>query len=459
MPPELAAAVRDAAEGRAKAVYLIAGEPFETAAAAHALIDALVPVARRSFNLETYDGRTTAITTVIDSLRTPGFFAGTKLIWVRETTLFLSGEKRADVTSALLAAWGDGRERDAAEALVTLAALAGWSQEQFASVDWRGLAKTRLREVFGDDLDAEQVTQLEAIQGVCRARDLTVAAYRDDSGTLLEFLDGGMPPQTVLVLTASAVDARKRLFKRVREIGVCLTFEAARERSGALARQTVDDVVRRVAGAFGKRVEPAAHELIVRRAGAEMGLLSMELEKLCLYVGERPIIAEADVRAAFRDMAGAWIFDFTGAFASRQLGKALPLLQELIEQGEPPLRVLAMIAREVRMLLLARECLDDALRGKWRPDVPFNVFQSRILPLVDTATREAFGKAHPFVLYRRFQDAGRTTARVLRDALLQLSDLDLRFKTSRGDPGLLLEAFVIDWCRRRSGATAGRAVE
>ena len=454
--PEVAALVREAAAGTPKAVYLFAGEPFETNAAAHALIDVLIPVARRSFNLETYDGRTTAISTVIDSLRMPGFFAGTKLVWVRETTLFLSGEKRPEITKSLLSTWADGREREAAEKLVTLVALAGWSQEQFAEVRWSTLGKTRLREVFGDDLDPEQLAQIDAVHTVCLARELGVTAYRDDSGALVEFLDGGMPPHAVLLLTATAVDARKRLFKRLREIGACLMLGAARERSGALTRESIDEVVRHTIREFGKRVAPEAHELIVRRAGTEAALLTGELEKLCLYVGERQIIVEDDVRLVFRDMAESWIFDFTGALATRQLARALPLLRGLVAQGEPPLRLLAMIAREMRMLLLARESLDGPLRGKWRPDVSFNVFQSRVLPHLDAATTDAFGKAHPFVLYRRFQDAARMDSRGLRQALVQLSDLDQRFKSSRGDPALLLEVFVIDWCRGtlRRGAAA-----
>jgi DNA polymerase-3 subunit delta len=452
---DVAALVRAAAAGTPKSVYLLAGEPFETSAVAHTLIDTLVPTARRSFNLETYDGRTTPISTVIDSLRMPGFFAGTKVVWVRETTLFLSGEKRPEMTKSLLAAWSDGREREAAEKLVTLAALAGWSQEQFAEVRWSTLGKTRQREVFGDDLDAEQLAQLDAVHAACLARELGVTAYRDDSGALSEFLDGGMPPQVVLVLTATTVDARKRLFKRLREIGACVTLGAAKERSGALTRESIDEVVRHAVSEFGKRLAPAAHELIVRRAGTELALLTGELEKLCLYVGACPTISEDDVRLVFRDMAESWIFDFTGALSTRQLARALPLLRGLLAQGEPPLRLLAMIAREVRLLLVARECVANTLRGKWRADIAFNVFQSRILPQLDPETIEAFGKSHPFVLYRRFQDAARMDSRSLRRALVQLSDLDLRFKSSRGDPALLLEVFVIDWCRgapRRSAA-------
>jgi DNA polymerase III delta subunit len=455
--PDLASLIRGAQSGQYKPVYLFIGEPFETRAVAQVLLDALVPESRRAFNLEMYDGRTTPIATILDTVRTPGFCAGVKVVWVRESPLFLSGEKRGDLTAALLTTWSAGRERDAAEKLLTLVALAGWSQEQFRDTRWSSTAKTRVREVFGEDLDAEQLAALDAVQAVCVARDLTVSAYRDDSGALLEFLDAGMPPHAALLFTASAVDARKRVVKRLREIGAVVDCGASRERSGALSRDTVDDVVRHVVAQFGKRLAAGASELIVRRAGTETALLTMELEKLCLYVGDHASITEDDVRLVFRDMAESWIFDFTSALATRQLARALPVLRGLIEQGEPPLRLLGMMAREVRLLLTARECLDDALRGKWRSDVQFNVFQSRVLPLVDADTLEAFGKAHPFVLYRRFQDAARLSAAALRTALCTLAELDARLKSSRGDPALLLEAFVIEWCRRAGALPEGRA--
>ncbi len=453
-PSELAALVRAAQSGKHQPVYLFIGEPFETRTAVQQLLDVLVPESRRAFNLETYDGRTTPIATILDSLRMRGFFTGVKVVWVREPTLFLSGEKRGDLTAALLAAWSEGRQLDAAEKLLTLVALAGWSQEQFSSVRWSGATKTRVREVFGDDLDAEQLAVLDAAQAACVARDLTVSAYRDDSSALLEFLDAGLPPDSALVFSAAAVDARKRVVKRLREIGAVVDCGVSRERSGALSRDTVDDLIRRIVAQFDKRLAPGAHELIARRAGPETALLAMELEKLCLYVGDRASITEEDVRVMVRDMAESWIFDFTSALAARQLVRGLPLLRGLFEQGEPPLRVLAMIAREVRLLLIARECLDGALRGHWRPDVQFNAFQSQVLPRVDAATLEAFGKAHPFVLFRRFQDAARLRTAALRTALRTLADLDARLKSSRGDPALLLEAFVIEWCGR--GATPER---
>lgn len=444
---EVSALVRAAAAGKHRPVYLLTGEPYETRAAAHALIEALVAEAQRAFNVEIYEGRTTPLSTVLDSVRTPGFLPGTKVIWVRESTLFLSGEKRSEIAAAMFAAWTDGREAEAAEKLLTLVGMAGWSQEQFLAARWPALPKTRVRETVGLDPQADQLAALEGIHRACVVRNLRVSGYQDDSGAVLEFLEGGMPPRTVMLFTASAVDARKRLFKRVSEIGAVLNLATARERSGALARASVDDVVAHAMRAHGKELADDAHQLVVRRAGSDPAMLSMELEKLCLYVGARRTITADDVRAAFRDMAESWIFDFTAALTSRQLERALPLLRGLLEQGEPPLRLLAMIAREVRMLLLARESLDADLRGAWTRDLQFNAFQSRVLPRIDAATRQAFGNSHPFVLYRRFQDAARIDVRALRTALVQLSGLDLRLKSSRGDPALLLEAFVLGWCR------------
>jgi DNA polymerase-3 subunit delta len=450
--PPLAAVLAAAAAGRIKPAYLLIGEPFETRAAAEALLDALVPAAHRAFNLETYDGRTTPMATVIDSARMPGFFPGRKVIWLRESTAFLSGEKRPEMTKALLAAWGEGRETEAAEKLLTLVAMAGWSQAEFRETQWVNLSKARLREVFGEAFDGESLRVLAAVQAACLARDLSVGAYRDDSTAMVELLDAGMPPHAVLVFTTATVDARKRLVKRLREVGTVVELTVSRERSGALSRDTVDAVVQHTVREFGKCLAADAQALISQRAGADLALLAGEMEKLCLYAGDQPTITVADVRAVFPDMAESWIFDFTAALAARQLARALPLLRGLAEQGEPALRVLALIAREVRMLLLARECLDGPLQGKWRGGMPFNAFQSRLLPLVDDDSKAAFGTVHPFALYRRFQDAERVDARVLREALVRLSELDIRLKSSRSDPFMLLEAFVIDWCARRARA-------
>ena len=428
-------------------VYLLLGESVTTGTAAHALIDVLVPAASRDFNLELYDGRTTAITQVLDSLRMRGLFPGTKVVWVRETPVFVSAEKKSDLTAAMLEAIEDERRDEAAGRLLTLLAMAGWTHEQFQTEPLDRLPASTVKDCFGGELEPGQLSALAALQSYCRERDLTISAYHDESEVLLQFLERGMPPQTVLVFSTPAADARKRVFKKLQALGAVVDLRVERERSGALSREGVAESCRTIAAGFALRIEPAALEVIVARAGADPAALAMEMEKLCLYVGDAKMITAADVRSAFRDMAESWIFDFTSALAAGQAATAIPLLRDLLAQGDHPLRLLAMIAREVRLLLSARDCLDGPLAGKWRSGVSYATFQSRLQPALGELGEAAFGKMHPFRIYKYLGDAARLSAARLRRALIDLADLDNKFKTSRGDPAILLETFVLDLCR------------
>jgi DNA polymerase-3 subunit delta len=173
----------------------------------------------------------------------------------------------------------------------------------------------------------------------------------------------------------------------------------------------------------------------------------MEMEKLCLYVGDAKVITEADVRASFRDMAESWIFDFTGALAAGRAASAVPLLRDLLAQGDHPLRLLAMIAREVRSLLAARDCLDGPLAGQWRSNVSYAAFQSQLQPLLGELGAEAFGNMHPFRIFRYLGDAAKIPRTRLECALIDIAELDKKFKSSRGNPAILLETFVRDLCQ------------
>lgn len=426
-------------------VYLLVGEPFQTEGIARQLIDVLVPADRRSFNLENYDGRA-ALGPILDSLRTPGFFRSAKVVWVRESTLFLSSEKRADVTTALLTAWSEERQAEAAEKLLTLAAMAGWKSAQLEAADFNSAPATELSDLLGQTVNAEERAILAAVRAYCQERNLSVTDFRDDSGLLQDFLEQGHGGDAVLIFTAATIDRRKRIVTLIRDRGTIMEAALPRERSGALSEASVDQLITNVLERSGKRLVPAARQLLLRRAGADPAAVARELEKLCLYVGDANTIREEDVRISFRDMGESWIFDFTRALSQRQPAAAVGLLRDLFAQGEHPLRLLALIARELRMLLLARDCLAD-LKGQWKPGMQYNAFKDRLLPTLTDEQREGFGNMHPFALYQSLLNASRMRTGTLQRAVLGLHELDLKLKQSRGEPHILLERFVLDLCR------------
>lgn len=441
-PAELLAAARK----QPAAVYLVIGEPFQTELVARSLVEVLVPADRRSFHVEKYDGRTTSIGVVLDSLRMRGFFGGTKLVWVREPTLFISGEKRSDLTAAMFAAWADERPAEAAEKLLTLAAMANWKQDAFEALDGATLTQSDASDLLGRTLEPAERPLLTAIRNFCTQNGLAVGNYRDESGVLEDFLRAGMPADSVLLFTASAVDRRKRIFKLVREAGAVLELALEHERSGALSAESIDQLVRETLARHGKKIAPAALALIRRRAGSDAATLAMELEKLVLYAGDAENVTESDVRESFRDIAESWVFDFTRALAQREAPAAIALLRRLILQGEPPLRLLALIAREIRLLLTGRDLIAGPLASKWNTRVQFNFFRDHLLPLIGPEERAAIGNLHPFVLYLCLQNASRLGTAALQRALLRLQEIDIRLKSSAADAGILLERFVLDLC-------------
>ncbi len=444
--PDTAGILRDAAARRVP-VYLLMGEPFQTEAMARRLIEVLVPADKRTVNLEIYEGRTTGLPQVIDSCRTVGLFGGGKVVWLREPTFFLSGDKRSDIADALFAAWGADRAKQAAEKLLVLAALSGWTQEDLERTSFASLNKTKSKALLGRELGTGEAQVLDAVAAQAREAGMSVASHKDESALLEEFLASGAAGDTVLIFTASTVDRRKRIFKEIEKLGICVDLAVERERSGALTREAVEAMIDEAVARWGKRLAPLARRAIAQRAGGDPGQLHAELEKVCLHAGDAAAIEESDVTAVMRDLGESWVFDFTGALAQRNIVKALSLLRGLIAQGEPPLRLLAMISREIRILLAAREILSTSLAKSWSSGTQFNRFRDQLLPLIPEDQKQLIAGMHPYVLYLALQNASRSKAANLERALVELHELDIAFKRSRTDPQIRLEAFVLGLAR------------
>ncbi len=429
--------------GQVSSAYVLYGDSFQTEVAARELIDALVEPSQRVWNLETYDGRTANLDTVLETLRTPGLGTGHKVVWLKESTLFLSGESRLQQVGSMFSDWQANRRRAAAEKLLSLVALAGWTEEQWGGTDWSRVSEKEQREVFGTELDAEQRATVQAIAAAAREMELRVVPHREQAEELVECVESGLAPGVILILTASTVDARRRPWQRLVRVATVVEFVLERQRSQALGSRSVAAIAQRVLRDHGKNIEPAALRILVERAGSDAQRLAAEVEKVCLWVGERGSITPADVEAVAADLAAAWVFDFTAAFAERKADRAASLLRQLLEEGEVPLRLLALLAREVRNLLLAREAIEQELGGKPVPS-EFAAFQRQTLPRLEAATREAFGNLHPFVLFRCFCNAQNWRAEELRAAWIRLAQLDAELKSGRGNPALLLEHFVFE---------------
>lgn len=155
--------------------------------------------------------------------------------------------------------------------------------------------------------------------------------------TLLVFIDDALPPANPLrQMVAAAGEVREFPLPRERELGPWL---------------------QRRARAAGLKLEPAAARLLVELIGRNTGALASEVEKLKAYAGD-DTVGDADVRALVAPAREANIFRLVDAVAEGRLTAALQALETLRNDGETPQRLIGMIARQFRMIVIAREVLD-----------------------------------------------------------------------------------------------------
>lgn len=442
-----------AREGKAKPVYAFVGERFFTQQAAKALIDVVLRPEDRTWNLERFEGQSVAWQRVIETLRTPGFGSSPKVVWVVDCMLAGNRRPPAVVFEEILGLWGADRKKPAAEALLALLAQAGWSDKDLHATTSPVLKPEEEVRLFGRQLQPEEQKELVQIVGYASSLGLSVSAFKSAEDELVGLLRSGLAPRVILLLTMGTVDEKSLLWKAINKVGHAVVFSVERERSQALSRTAMEKVVRIVLGRYGKTLTPAAFDLLARRGGNDVDILANEVEKACLWVGEREQIDVADVLSATSDLAESWVFDFCAALNRRNLADCLRKLDDLLLRGEPAARLVALVARELRQLVLAKECLQYDLEPRlgskgrhFRLPSNYSVFQKSILPQIPKARLDEFGKVHPFVLFRRLQDAETWTLKELHAAVTELAQLDLTLKSSGSPTRTLFEAFIFRWC-------------
>lgn len=221
------------------------------------------------------------------------------------------------------------------------------------------------------------------------------------------------PEHQVLVFLGKKFDQRLKQFQWISKGGDALAlvkFEAVRDSElphwcGLLARDR------------GVKLEPEALRLLCEWAGADLYDLQQSLEKAALYAAPAVNITEEHVRAVNVRLRPESVFEFTEAVLHKRRAPALGQLQALLDQGEEPIALLALLVRQYRLVLqiLARRAEgmgDESIVSDLR-------LYPRQAQTLFAASKRLGGKA------------------VIR-ALDQLAEADRQLKSSREPGGFLL---------------------
>jgi DNA polymerase-3 subunit delta len=156
--------------------------------------------------------------------------------------------------------------------------------------------------------------------------------------------------------------------------------------------------------------------------GGDLRRLDQEIIKLITYVNAQRPVTEKDVTLLVADVSISSVFDLVDALGKREGKRAAHELHHLLDQGENPLGLLAMIVRQFRLLILVKE------------------LQARNLPS-DAIAKEI--SVHPFVAKKIGEQARafRDTAQ-LETIYRRLLDIDVEIKTGVTPDVLALDLLV-----------------
>jgi DNA polymerase-3 subunit delta len=228
-----------------------------------------------------------------------------------------------------------------------------------------------------------------------------------------------MPDSTVLVFTDGRLSKDNPLLGLLSPKATVKEFPPLRRES---LRQWIQLRVRKM----GSSISPSAVSLLADLVGSNLWILSSEIEKLCLWAGQRRI-EEEDVRQLVSLAREASVFAMVDAIVEGKMASAVQLLHQLLDAGVAAPYLLVMITRQFRLLLQAKEL---GLRS-----LPRTEMRSRLGLLSDYPFRKTLEQARHYSVER------------LADVYHKLLETDLSIKRGKQGEELALDLLITELCR------------
>jgi DNA polymerase III subunit delta len=224
-----------------------------------------------------------------------------------------------------------------------------------------------------------------------------------------------MPPTTVLVLVDGEVKPGNRLMKSLSPLAKVKGFASLKD------SDLNDWAQERIKGGGGE-ISPAALKLLVGLVGPDLWVMNSEIDKLLAYCSDRAI-TEDDVKQLTSYAREASIFSLVDAILEGRRSQAQQLLHRLLQDGASPSYILAMITRQLRLIVLAKD------KGKKR--------STSGMPSSLEAVSE-------FSLQKATKQAKEFTVERIKKAYDKLLEADLGIKTGKYEGDLALDLLVVE---------------
>lgn len=283
---------------------------------------------------------------------------------------------------------------------------------------------------YGDSVSIEEVVNSASTAPFFAGRRLIVVknipwlSVKNEDGKddallpLLSYLEAPSNDTCLVFTVRGQVDKRRKLVSAIAKAGRVVEFVVP---TGSQLNIWLE---RRFQKA-GKKVSGEVIHYLTLVAGENLAFLAMEVDKLCLYCGQKQEITMEDALQVVSKSSLLSIFEMLDAVSSRQAARAVELYRGMVRQGEAEQKILVMLAKQLRDMLAVQSMLEQGYR---QGDI------AKELGL------------HPYVAGKYQRMSGQFSRRELIGSLEILLAADIANKSGEGELYALLEIAIMRIC-------------
>lgn len=251
---------------------------------------------------------------------------------------------------------------------------------------------------------------------IIKNSELFKSGRADDLQMLVDFFPS-CPESSCLLFIEAEVDRRNRGFKSIQKHGYSIEFTHLNEKD-------LITWVKNRCKKDQKEIDTSTTIYFLRTIGSDMERLSGEIDKLIAYVNTQKQIEKKDIDEICTSSLEVRIFELVKALGNKQAERALEIYSNLIFMKESPHMILAMMARQFRLILQVKYLHDQGY--------PSNQIARRI-------------GVRDFIVKECLQQGQGFSMSALKEALQDALNADVNMKTGKVDPILGVEMLLIQY--------------
>lgn len=225
-----------------------------------------------------------------------------------------------------------------------------------------------------------------------------------DMDLFLQYLQDPLIDNTlILTLSGDQLDKRKKVVKQIDKVAKTLKFES-------LEGTELQKFVAKRFQLLQVQAQPPAIANLIELVGNNLRMLSQECQKLALFAGKNGVVTSEQVSQQVTRTLEQDVFRLTDQMIKRNKESAIQIYRDLVFQKEDPIKILALITRQFRIML-----------------------QVKLLVQTGKGEKEIAGilKLHPYPVKLALQQGKSYSEEQLRTLLESAIEADQAIKSSR----------------------------